>query len=199
MGGPGCDAGELASLPQSSRGAHRVHVGCQTPPLLLLLLFLLLLFTSIASRRPVASFLPNRPSNASESGSVRLVFLRGLTRRRSSLFPCLVLLLSSSSLLTTCKRHREVVVVLGGGGGVVAVKGGERVGGGERRYATLPQAPPLPDWKVMGLKETFSQLSPHLRLSLALLSYFLLPPLPFPLPTHACATSSRALVGQSHT
>lgn len=67
-----------------------------------------------------------------------------------------------------------VVVVVGeGGGGVVAV---ERVwgweGGGERRYATLPQAPPLPDWKVMGLKETSSRLSPHLRLSGALDFFF---------------------------
>lgn len=63
---------------------------------------------------------------------------------------------------------------------MVAVEGGAWEGGGERRYATLPQAPPLPDWKVMGLKETFSQLSPHLRLSLSLasLSYFLLPPHP---------------------
>lgn len=34
--------------------------------------------------------------------------------------------------------------------------------GGERRYATLPLTPPLSDWKVMGLKETFSQHSPHL-------------------------------------
>lgn len=49
----------------------------------------------------------------------------------------------------------------------MAVEGGAWEGGGERRYATLPQAPPLPDWKVMGLKETFSQLSPHLRLSLS--------------------------------
>lgn len=35
-------------------------------------------------------------------------------------------------------------------------------GRGERRYATLPQTPLLSDWKVMGLKETFSQHSPHL-------------------------------------
>lgn len=39
---------------------------------------------------------------------------------------------------------------------------GEEGGRGESRYATLPQTPPLSDSKVMGLKETFSQHSPHL-------------------------------------
>lgn len=45
-------------------------------------------------------------------------------------------------------------------------RGGGGLGGGggreERRHATLPLTPPLSDWKVMGLKETFSQHSPHL-------------------------------------
>lgn len=75
-------------------------------------------------------------------------------------------------------------------------------GGGERRYATLPQAPPLPDWKVMGLKETSSRLSPHFRLSGALdfFFFFFFLPFPFFLPLAlARATSSRALTGQSHT
>ena len=39
---------------------------------------------------------------------------------------------------------------------------GEERGRRERRYATLPQTPPQSDWKVMGLKETFSQHSPQL-------------------------------------
>lgn len=45
----------------------------------------------------------------------------------------------------------------GGGGG-----GGGAQREGERWYTTLPQTPPLSDWKVMGLKETFSHHSPHL-------------------------------------
>ena len=53
-------------------------------------------------------------------------------------------------------------------------------GSAERRYATLPPPPPLSDWKVMGLKETFSHHSPHLWFCVR-------------------ATHSRALAGQSHT
>lgn len=40
--------------------------------------------------------------------------------------------------------------------------GGDRRRGGKRRYATLPQTPPQPDWKVMALKETFSLHFTHL-------------------------------------
>lgn len=40
--------------------------------------------------------------------------------------------------------------------------GGTGGGRSERRYATLPQTPPQPDWKVMALKETFSLHFTHL-------------------------------------
>lgn len=102
---------EVASLPQSSRGASSVHVCREISP----------------KPDPHGAHLA---VPASETGVKTSTYAR-----RFLFFPV-------SFFSSTCKRRRG--------------------GRGERRYATLPLTPPLSGWKVMGLKETFSQHSPHL-------------------------------------
>lgn len=93
---------------------------------------------------------PSGPSPSDRASAEPLIRKKSESKKSSAA----VMWYIFSPFFSTCKRRGERGErgrEWGGGGGR-----------GERRYATLPQTPPLSDWKVMGLKETFSQHSPHL-------------------------------------